>query len=86
MITPEPARPAKAGDQLLVDIKVFESDDEEPKRTSDDQEIELGKGALLEELEEALIGSNMGSQPEFETVMGLIFAGKCGNAKTHRRH
>lgn len=57
---PVPARPARAGDVLVVSYEVRTPDKDEPQRKVDEQEVELGKGGLLEKVEEALIGVSPG--------------------------
>lgn len=60
VITVEPPRPSKDGDVLVIDTKIFEPDNDEPERTTEDQEVEIGKGLLLEQVEEALVGVSVG--------------------------
>lgn len=63
---PVPPRPAQAGDVLTVGYEVRLPDKQEPERTVEDQEIELGKGALLEKVEEALLGTSPGDEKDVE--------------------
>jgi trigger factor len=58
--SPEPARPAQKGDVLVVDYQVRKGEKEEPERSQEDQEVELGKGMLQDKVEQALLGANAG--------------------------
>jgi trigger factor len=64
LATPDPARPAKAGDLLAIDIDV--SVDGEPRSdlSSTDTRAELGGERLLPEIEAALIGASVGEERE----------------------
>lgn len=59
---PEPARPAREGDVLVIDYEVRIEDKAEPERTREDMEIEIGKGLLLDQVEAALVGVEVGDE------------------------
>lgn len=59
---PDPQRPAQKGDVLVLDYEVQIEGKDEPARKTEDQEVELGKGALLNQVEEALYGITVGEE------------------------
>jgi trigger factor len=61
LITPEPARPAQAGDQLTFDLSVSIDGAEQSTMGGSDRRAELGKGNLLPELEAGLTGAEVGT-------------------------
>lgn len=65
---PEPMRPAKEGDQLIVDYAI--SIDGEPAEdlNAEESEANLGKGNLLPELEEGLLGLSPGETKDIEVT------------------
>jgi len=56
LVTPEPARPAQAGDVVTVDLKVTVDGEEKPAMGGTGRKIELGSGRLLPDLENGLTG------------------------------
>lgn len=56
LVSPDPARPSKAGDILTIDMKVIVDGEERADMGADNYQIEVGSGRLLEELEEAAVG------------------------------
>ncbi|HEY2733905.1 MAG TPA: trigger factor, partial [Polyangiales bacterium] len=60
LITPEPARPAQAGDQVTFDLTVSVDGVEQASMAGSDRKAELGKGNLLPELDAGLTGVNVG--------------------------
>ena len=66
-VTPDPARPAKNGDQLVVDIEE-QYEGEEPRKR-EDLTIVLGRGYLPEDVEKALEGAEEGKDYEVESKL-----------------
>jgi trigger factor len=64
--SPNPPRPARAGDVLVVDYAMFEKDAAEPAASRENQELELGKGSLLDEVEKALFDTGVGDVRDVE--------------------
>lgn len=62
--TPSPERPAKKGDVLVIDYSVQLEGSDEPERTREDQEVEIGKGLLIEQVEDSLIDMNVGDEKD----------------------
>ena len=60
----EPARPAAAGDQLLVDIDVEVDGEPAPERSGTDLPLELDAEALVPEMIEQLVGAQAGENRE----------------------
>ncbi|HEX4353238.1 MAG TPA: trigger factor [Polyangiales bacterium] len=60
LITPEPARPAQAGDQVTFDLTVSIDGVAQASMAGSDRKAELGKGNLLPELDAGLSGVNVG--------------------------
>ena len=59
-----PARPAAAGDQLLVDIAVEVDGKPAPERSGEDLPLELDAEALVPEMTEQLVGAEAGEERE----------------------
>jgi trigger factor len=57
---PDEPRSARMGDVLVLDYEVRLEGDDDPERVRKDQEVELGKGMLLNQVEEALVGVRVG--------------------------
>jgi trigger factor len=57
---PDEPRSARMGDVLVLDYEVRLEGDDDPERVRKDQEVELGKGMLLNQVEEALVGVHVG--------------------------
>jgi trigger factor len=66
--TPHPPRPARGGDVLVVDYEMFEKGSDKPAFNRADQELELGKGTLLDDVEKVLFDVNVGD--ERDAVVG----------------
>ena len=66
LITPEPARPAQAGDIVTVDLKVSVDGEEKPSMGGSGRKIELGSGKLLPDLEAGLTGVEVGQTREIQ--------------------
>ncbi len=64
MVAPEPARPAKAGDTLTVDLEVHIDGEPKPEMGGQDRRIELGNGRLLPDLEAGLTGVELGAHKD----------------------
>jgi trigger factor len=64
LITPEPARPAQAGDVVTVDLKVSVDGEDRPSMGGAGRKIELGSGKLLPDLEAGLTGVEIGQTRE----------------------
>ncbi|MBL8681309.1 MAG: trigger factor [Myxococcales bacterium] len=66
--TPEPLRPAQAGDQATIDydVKVEGADREDLKQRN--RTVVVGKGRLLEELDKALVGMNVNDTKDVEVT------------------
>ncbi|MFI5306362.1 MAG: trigger factor [Polyangiales bacterium] len=62
LVTPEPSRPARQGDTLLLDIEVSVEGHARPDLSSTDTRTELGSERLLPAIEEALQGSSVGDE------------------------
>ena len=60
----DPARPAAAGDQLLVDIAVEVDGKPAPERSGEDLPLELDADALVPEMTEQLVGAQAGEERE----------------------
>lgn len=58
--TPDPARPARLGDQVIIDFHLTVDGVELPGARGEGVESELGKGTLVKELNEALVGVSPG--------------------------
>jgi trigger factor len=66
LVTPEPARPAQAGDVVTVDLKVTVDGEEKPAMGGTGRKIELGSGRLLPDLETGLTGVEVGQSREIQ--------------------
>lgn len=64
--TPEPARPAKAPDTVVIDFALDVGGKPVPEASSSDIEAQLGGGTLLAELDAALVGVNAGDKKDVE--------------------
>ena len=62
LVAPEPARPAKAGDQLTLSLKLELDGTVRDDLSSEDTKVELGAGRLLEEMEAGLVGMQVGEE------------------------
>jgi trigger factor len=62
LITPEPMRPAQAGDTVTFDLQVSIGGVDQPNMSATERRAELGKGSLLPELETGLTGASLGEQ------------------------
>ncbi|HEU4538472.1 MAG TPA: trigger factor [Polyangiaceae bacterium] len=61
---PDPARPAKAGDVLVIDFEVSIDGQPVPEASGKDVQTEVGVGRFLKELDEALLGASPGETRE----------------------
>jgi trigger factor len=66
LITPDPARPAQAGDIVTVDLKVSVDGEERLSMGGAGRKIELGSGKLLADLESGLTGLEIGQQRDIQ--------------------
>ncbi|MDQ3855933.1 MAG: trigger factor, partial [Chloroflexota bacterium] len=66
-VAPDPARPAREGDQLIVDIDEYVEDDKEGEQR--DLRVVLGNGNLIEELESQLPGVEEGQDYTFTATL-----------------
>lgn len=74
--SPSPPRPARAGDLLVVDYEVRVEGKAEPERLQEGQEVELGKGLLIEDVENALVGMSPGELKVVDVEFPAEGAGK----------
>lgn len=65
---PEPMRPAKEGDQLILDFKISIDGERAPDLDSEESEANLGQHALLPELEQGLLGLVPGDTKDIEVA------------------
>ncbi len=68
--TPEPMRPAKAGDLLTIDYTVEIDAEEKPEMAATQRVVELGADRLLPEFEEALTGKQPGDEVQIRIAYG----------------
>jgi trigger factor len=61
LITPEPARPAQAGDVVTFDLRVSIDGEDKPSMGGSDRRAEIGRAKLLPELEAGLTGAELGT-------------------------
>jgi trigger factor len=66
--TPEPARPAQAGDQATIDYDVVMDGTEREDMKQRNRTVEVGKGRLLEELDKGLVGMSIGEKKDVEVT------------------
>jgi trigger factor len=66
--TPEPARPAQAGDQATIDYDVVMDGVERDEMKQRNRTVEVGKGRLLDELDKALAGMSVGDRKDVEVT------------------
>ncbi|MDD9971978.1 MAG: trigger factor [Myxococcales bacterium] len=62
IVTPDPPRPARDGDQLSVALQMSLDGTVREDLSSDDTKVELGQGRLLPEMEEGLRGMEVGEE------------------------
>ena len=63
---PETPRPAKEGDQLLIDYAVLADGEEQAEMGGKDRPVELGTGSLITEIDQGLLGANVGETKQIE--------------------
>jgi trigger factor len=61
---PEPPRPSKSGDVLVIDFEVSIDGQPIPEASGKDVQTEVGVGRFLKELDEVLVGSSPGDERE----------------------
>lgn len=66
--TPEPLRPAQAGDQATIDYDVKVEGVEREDLKQRNRTVVVGKGRLLEELDKALVGMSVGEKKDVEVT------------------
>ncbi len=66
---PEPMRPSKAGDELMIDYSVSVDGEQKPDMSAEGRPVELGADQLIEEFEKGLLGL----QPGDETTIDITF-------------
>ncbi len=66
--TPEPARPAAAGDTVTIDMAVFLDGTERPEFATRGRSVEVGSGRVLAELDAALPGMSVGETKDVEVT------------------
>lgn len=64
--TPEPARPAQAGDQLTINYTVTLDGEAKPDMGADDRKVILGNDTLNEAFEAGLLGVSEGDEKDIE--------------------
>lgn len=62
LVTPEPSRPAQAGDVVTFDLQVSIDGENQPNMAATERRAELGKGNLLPELDTGLTGATLAEQ------------------------
>jgi trigger factor len=70
IVTPDPMRPAKAGDLLTIDYVVEVDAEEKPDMSATGRVVELGGGRLLPEFEEGLLGKQPGDEAQIRVAYG----------------
>jgi trigger factor len=73
LITPEPARPAQAGDQITFDLSVSIDGAVQPNMAGSDRRAELGKGNLLPELEAGLAAAQTGDTRDISVTFPATY-------------
>lgn len=68
IVTPDPMRPARAGDRLTIDYVVEIDAEEKPEMAATGRDVELGSGRLLPEFEEGLLGKQPGDEVEIRVA------------------
>jgi len=66
LVAPEPARPARDGDVLTVEIEVSVEGQPRPDLSSGESRAELGSDRLLTEINDGLVGASIGEQREIQ--------------------
>ncbi len=66
--SPEPARPAKAGDVVALDLSTLVDGEAVSEFATTDLETELGSSTLMKVIEDALVGLSVGDQKDVETT------------------
>lgn len=66
--TPDPPRPARMGDQLVVDVQDF-VEDEPLGEPQEDLTVVLGEGPLMPELDEQLVGVEEGAELDLSATL-----------------
>jgi trigger factor len=66
---PEPMRPSKAGDELMIDYAVSVDGELKPDMSAEGRPVELGADQLIEEFEKGLVGLTPGD----ETTIDVTF-------------
>ncbi len=84
--TPEPARAARAGDTVTIDMSLSLDGAERPEYSSKGRPVEIGASKLLKSIDEALVGMNVGETKEVdvtfpETHRQVELAGKTAQMK-----
>ncbi|NLE86999.1 MAG: trigger factor [Myxococcales bacterium] len=67
--TPKEPRPAQAGDVVTIDFEVAVEGEVVPGAGAKDFQIELGSGQLIEAIDQALLGKNVGDKAEASVDM-----------------
>lgn len=67
---PEPMRPAKENDVLVIDYTVEVDGEAKPELTASERQVELGGGRLLKEFEAALLGASPGDTRDASITYG----------------
>lgn len=71
---PEPARPVQRGDVVTLDYEVTVDGVPRADLAAHDRSVEVGKGRLLEELEQGLVGMSVGETKEIKVHFGADHA------------
>lgn len=70
IVTPDPMRPAKAGDLVTIDYTVEVDAEEMPDMAATERVVELGADRLLPEFEQGLLGKQPGDDAEVRIAYG----------------
>ena len=66
--TPDPARPAAAGDTVTIDMNLWLDGAERPEFSSKGRPVEVGASKLLKAIDDALVGMSVGETREVDVA------------------
>ena len=66
--TPDPARPARAGDTVTIDMSLSLDGAERPEYSSKGRPVEIGASKLLKVIDEALVGMSVGESKDVDVT------------------
>lgn len=84
--TPEPARAARQGDTVTIDMMVSLDGVERPEFATRGRPVEVGTGRLLKDIDDAIVGMNVGETRELKVTFPeghrqVELAGRTADAK-----